>query len=144
MINKVNHQYSALFLCLIFSILQASTNLLFASELSALGLHVIPYPRQVKTGGSDFKFKNELTVVLDKDHSVSDRFTADELIRDLKNEWNIIAKIGTRGTYPSVMLTRRQATKSLKDQGYQITTGEGELVIRANGEDGLFYGTQTL
>lgn len=144
MINKVSHQYSALFLCLIFSILPASTNLLFASELSALGLHVIPYPRQVKTGGSDFTFKNELTVVLDKDHSVSDRFTADELIRDLKNEWNIIAKIGTRRTYPLVVLTRRQSTKSLKDQGYQITIGEGELVIRANGEDGLFYGTQTL
>ena len=32
----------------------------------------------------------------------------------------------------------------MKDQGYQITTGENELVIRAKGEAGLFYGTQTL
>ena len=119
-------------------------NLLFASELSELGLHVIPYPRQVKTGGPVFKIKNELTVVLDKEPSISDRFTADELIRDLKSECNIIAKTGTRGTYPSVVLTRRKATKSLKDQGYQITTGEKELVISAYGEAGLFYGTQTL
>ena len=142
--KKVNYTYLTALLCLIFSILQTTTNLLIASDLSALGLHVLPYPRQVKTGGSDFNFKNELTIVLDRNHSVADQFTADELIRDLKSEWNIIAKIGKRGTYPSVVLTRQQADKSLKDQGYQLTTGEKELVIKARGESGLFYGTQTL
>ena len=121
-----------------------SENLPTVSELSALGLNVIPYPRKVKKAGSGLIFKNDLTIVLDKDHSVSDRFAAEELIRDLKNEWKIDAKIGTRGKYPSVVLTRRQAEKSLKDQGYQITTGETELVIKARGDAGLFYGTQTL
>ncbi len=141
---KLSQLKSVLLLCLVFSILQASTNYLFASELSEFGLHVIPYPRLVKTSGSDFTFGNELTIVLDKDHSVSDQFTADELIRDLKNECNIIAKIGSKGTSPSVLLTRHQASKPLKNEGYQITTGDKELVIIANGEAGLFYGTQTL
>ncbi|OFX33702.1 MAG: hypothetical protein A2W90_21650 [Bacteroidetes bacterium GWF2_42_66] len=82
--------------------------------------------------------------MLDKDHSVPDRFTAEELIRDLKNEWNIMAKIGVRKNSPSIILTRHRATKSLKEQGYQITAKEGELQVIANGEVGLFYGTQTL
>ena len=32
----------------------------------------------------------------------------------------------------------------LGEQGYQIITGKNELILRAKGEDGLFYGTQTL
>jgi len=119
-------------------------NLLSASELDSLGLHVIPYPKQVKTGGVDFRIADELVIVLDNNHSESDRFTADELIRDLKGRWNLNAKVGNKGTYPSIILTRRGADKSLKEQGYQITTGENELVIKARGEAGLFYGTQTL
>ena len=114
------------------------------SDLYSLGLSVIPYPKQVKIEGSDFNFKNELTIVLDKNHSVSDRFAADELIKDLKNEWNINARIGSRGTYSSIVLTRNSSEKSLKDQGYQITAGEKEILIKAKSEAGLFYGTQTL
>lgn len=143
MFNKLSQLKPVLFLCLLFSILLASTSLLLASELSESGLYVIPCPREVKRGGSDFTFKNELTIVLDKGHSVSDQFTADELIRDLKSEWNINSKIGTLGTSPSIVLTRHKAPGKLKDQGYQIVAGDRELVIRASGEAGLFYGTQT-
>jgi hexosaminidase len=124
-------------------LVSVSTNILFASDLSKLGLHVIPYPKEVKISGPDFVFTQELIIVLDKEPSASDRFTADELIRDLKLEWNIIAKIGSRGKYHSLILTRHQDPKSIRDQGYRITVGEEELTISANGEDGLFYGTQT-
>jgi hexosaminidase len=144
MIKKVNTRHSVCLVCLILLFLQSSTNLLFASELSKLGLHVIPYPREVKTGGVDFSFSNQLTIVLDKVPSISDRFTAEELIRDLKNEWNIIATLGNRGIYPSIVLTRHQTRESLNDQGYEIVTGKDELIIKAKGEEGLFYGTQTL
>lgn len=139
MVNKVNPRLSVLFILQLFLIISVSVNSVYASELSESGLHLIPYPNKLTTGGHDFTFVNELTVILDKEHSVSDRFTADELIRDLKSEWNINARIGQYGTYPSIVLTRRQAPKSLTDQGYQLTTGEGELIIRANGEEGLFY-----
>ena len=142
MINKVKLNYPALFL--IFSILTTSANSLFSSELSKLGLQVIPYPQQVRTGGSNFTFKDKLTIVLDDDHSVSDQFTADELIKDLKNEWNIIAKTGVKGKNPAIILTRHRPIKLLNDQGYQIVAKEGELSVISRGEDGLFYGTQTL
>jgi hexosaminidase len=112
-------------------------------DLSVLKLTVIPYPKDVRIAGGAFAFRNDLTIVLDKNHSSSDKFAADELIRDLKDEWKITARIGSRETYPSVVLTRNRVSKSLKDQGYMLTTGENEVVISAFGEAGLFYGTQT-
>jgi len=144
MTTRMNHNYRTLFFLLTFLFLSNPINRLYASELSERGLHLIPYPQQVKISGPDFTFKNELTIVLDKNHSVSDYFTAQELIKDLKNEWNIMAKTGVKGNNPYIILTRHCTLKSLNEQGYQITTKKGELQIMANGESGLFYGTQTL
>ncbi len=144
MTKKLINRKLSIFLIIAVPILSGGFYNSFASELSEMGLNVIPYPRQVKASGPDFVFNSGLTIVLDKDHSASDRFAADELIRDLQSEYNVTAIIGAKGTSPAIVLTRRKASKSLKDQGYQITTGENELVIRANGEAGLFYGTQTL
>ena len=144
MTKKLINRNLIFFLILAVSILSGGFYNSFASELSERGLNVIPYPKQVKTSGPDFVFNSGLTIVLDKDPSASDRFTADELIRDLKSEFNVTAEIGAKGALPSIILYRRKASKSLKDQGYQITTGENELIIRASVESGLFYGTQTL
>ena len=115
-----------------------------ASELTSLGLHVIPYPQQVTLGGEDFNFNAQLTIVLDQDFSVNDQFTVDELIKDLKREWNINAKVTEVRGDNSIVLTRHKTPEMLGEQGYQIITGENELIIRAKREDGLFYGTQTL
>ena len=107
MTKKLINRKLSIFLILAVSILSGGFCNSFASELSEMGLNVIPYPRQVKTGGPDFVFSNELTIVLDKDHSASDRFAADELIRDLQSECNVTARIGAKGTssinssYPS-------------------------------------------
>jgi len=141
---RMKYNFRTLFLFLTFLFLSNPINRLYASELSERGLHLIPYPQQVKVGGPDFTFKNELTIVLDRNHSESDYFAAQELIRDLKNEWNIMTKIGVKANNPCIILTRHCTLKSLKEQGYQITAKKGELQIMANGEEGLFYGTQTL
>jgi hexosaminidase len=120
-----------------------SDSTLITSELKLLALNVIPYPRQVKSGGDDFLISGELSIVLDKNAGTADRFTAEELARDLKNKWNIQARIGNEGTGPVLVLTRRQTPKSLPRQGYQLTTAKNKLVISAGSEEGLFYGTQT-
>jgi len=143
MTKKSSNQYPKIFVILMVLFLIVTSNILIASDLYDLGLNVIPYPRDVQKVGPDFTFGNELTIVLDKDHSASDRFTADELIRDLKTEFNILAKIGIAGTYPSVILTHKKSPKSINYQGYQLTTVEQEIIIRAKGDAGLFYGTQT-
>ena len=113
------------------------------SELSALGLNVIPYPQQVSTGGEDFIINGKISIELDKNAGDADRFTAEELIRDLKNKYNIQAQVGKDGTGPVIVLTHRESTKKVPLQGYQLTASKNKLIIRACSDDGLFYGTQT-
>jgi hypothetical protein len=142
MMKKITKNYLLLFLFCI--ILFFPAGLLTAAELSSSDLHLIPWPKQLKTNGLEFAFNNELIIVLDKDHSVQDQFTAEELIRDLKDKYNIPARLGSKGTYPVIILTRGHSPKSINEQGYQLTTGKQELIISARTETGLFYGTQTL
>ncbi|MBK6281477.1 MAG: hypothetical protein IPF54_01350 [Draconibacterium sp.] len=75
---------------------------------------------------------------MDKNPSSADKFTAEELIKDLKLEWNIDAKIGKKENLPAIVLTRNQKLKSVNNQGYQIISDEKEIIVKANGEDGLF------
>jgi hexosaminidase len=116
----------------------------YASELSDMGLNVIPYPKQVKQTGSTFSFGKELTIVLDKASTKSDIFTAEELMRDLKKDFNVSAVIGKRGSLPAVILTRKGGSGKLNEEGYILTSNAKEVVIMAKGEAGLFYGSQTL
>jgi hexosaminidase len=116
---------------------------LSAGGLTPGKLHLVPHPRDISTGQADFIINRKITIVLDRDHSAADRFTADELIRALREEWNIAAEIGSRASSPSVVLTRRQG-QALHPQEYSLTTARNEVRISAASEDGLFYGTQTL
>ncbi|MDD4109675.1 MAG: family 20 glycosylhydrolase, partial [Prolixibacteraceae bacterium] len=65
-------------------------------------------------------------------------------IRDLKKEFNTEGTIsGVKGA-KSIVLTHNQAPGSISSQGYKITTAKDEVIVRATGEEGIFYGTQTL
>ncbi|MBX3242141.1 MAG: beta-N-acetylhexosaminidase [Chitinophagaceae bacterium] len=107
-------------------------------------LRVIPYPRQVSATGNDFVFTTHLSIVLDKNHSDADAFTAMELIRDLKKEFNIAAVVHKVPGTHSIILTRRKKIAQTGSQGYSLITDKNEIRIAANSEQGLFYGTQTL
>jgi hexosaminidase len=115
-----------------------------ANELSSIGLHVIPYPQKVFLEGNAFEISKELTIILDKKHSDADLFAAKELIKDLKDEWGIQAKLSENRGAQTIVLTYNQAPKTLKAQGYQIKTSANELTVSANDEAGLFYGSRTL
>lgn len=129
--------------CFLFFLSLQIKQTISASDLSQLGLHVIPYPREVYNEGEDFTFSGDLTVVLNSGHSEADRFAAEELIRDLKNEWNIKGIISDKRGYKSVVLNRKAMGDKLNDQGYQLKTSGNELVISAKDDAGLFYGTRT-
>ena len=104
-------------------------NNLFADAISGPELNVIPYPRQVKTGGDDFIINGQLTIVLDKNPSAADKFAAEELIRDLKLEFNISSAIGVMGAEQTVVLTHKGVPGSVTKQGYMLTSGKKELII---------------
>ncbi|MEO6455063.1 MAG: glycoside hydrolase family 20 zincin-like fold domain-containing protein, partial [Ginsengibacter sp.] len=129
---------------ILFSIFFFASLITNASDLSNLGLYVIPYPQQVIIKGNDFVFTNYLNIVLDKNHTEADEFTANEFIADLKKEWNIDAKISILRLGFSIILTRQKIRLKHGEQGYQIMVSKNALTISANGEDGLFYGTQTM
>lgn len=114
------------------------------TELSKLGLYVLPYPQEVKVTGDSFIIGGPLTIVLNKNHSPADVFAAEELIRDLREQWGITATTGTSKNTPSIVFIRDKANAKLNKQSYQIITGKDKVIIRANGEEGLFYGTRTL
>jgi len=115
-----------------------------ATGLADSGLYVIPYPQQVVFSGDDFFFQNRLNIVLDKNHSDPDEFTANELIQDLKKEWNVDATLNEKGNSSSIILSRKKALSKLGKQGYQLSVTKNSITITASGEEGLFYGTQTL
>ena len=135
--------FPILMTCFLFSFFLPAKQTLFASDLSQLGLHVIPYPHEVYPGGTDFFFSDELTIVLDANHSEADRFAAEELVRDLKSAWNIKGVISGKSGDKSVLLDRKGASGTLKDQGYLLKASGNEVVISAKDEAGLFYGTRT-
>ncbi|MEO8763278.1 MAG: glycoside hydrolase family 20 zincin-like fold domain-containing protein [Ginsengibacter sp.] len=115
-----------------------------ATGLTDAGLYVIPYPQKVVIEGDNFIFNNSLHVVLDKNHSPSDEFAAEELIHDLRNEWNITAELTNKTGLYSIVLTRQKNFLKPGKQGYQLIVSKNGIIIRASGEEGLFYGTQTL
>lgn len=116
----------------------------FATKLSDIGLYVLPYPQEVSIRGDAFVFTSNLTIVLNKNHSAADEFAANELVNDLKEQWNITARISTQIGSNSIVFIRSNAGPEYHQQGYQITTSKNEIIIKGNDEDGLFYGTRTL
>lgn len=112
--------------------------------LPDVGLYVLPYPQQVSIEGDAFVFTGNLTIVLNKNHSVTDEFAASELVNDLKDQWNIPAELSNQKGSNSIVLIRKKAHSTYHKQGYEIVVSKNEIIITANDEDGLFYGTRTL
>jgi hypothetical protein len=133
---------SLLFLVLL---LAASTfTIVYPARGTAIqDLNIIPYPQQMNFTGKNIILNQTLSIVLDKNHTKADQFTAEELIKDLKKEWGIEAGITSTPERGALILTRSGAKEIKNDQGYRLTTEENGITIQAKGETGLFYGTQT-
>lgn len=130
-----------LFSMLLFFLLAAKC---YATDLKDLGLYVLPYPQEVSIKGEPFVFKNNLNIVLNKNHTPADEFAANELVRDLKEQWNITAHISNQKGPYTIFLVRKKGNSKIGKQGYEINANAKEIVITAAGEEGLFYGTRTL
>ncbi|MCF6332319.1 MAG: beta-N-acetylhexosaminidase [Draconibacterium sp.] len=116
----------------------------YSTDLFDLGLYVIPYPQQVMLGGDDFIFTDDLTVVLDKDATEDDKFTANELLNDLQKEWGIVGSITNNEGQNSIILAHKNVPAGLSEQGYELETTKNRIIIKSTSGAGLFYGTQTL
>ncbi len=129
--------------CVLLITVSAFLNFCIGSELTDLGLHVIPYPQQVAVGGNDFVLKNPVHVVLDKNASPIDRKTANQLKSELEEKWGMNVVISEKKGACNVQLTRDGIPKSMIEQGYVLSTDSDMLTIKAKDGDGIFYGVQT-
>jgi len=123
-----------------------------ANALLNKGIYLIPHPQEVNLGGEDFILDREVTIVLDKNASEQDMFAATELAAQLERDWGVRkADISSIASGKSIILTHKDVPKEINVlpkkkalQAYQLSAGADQLVIRAKGDAGLYYGTQTL
>ena len=115
-----------------------------ATELSELGLHVIPYPQEVETAGSAFLMSQKIVIVIDRNASAEDKFTAQQLVQSLKEIYGIDATVSAQSSKGAITLTRKGAEKRVGEEGYQLTASADGVSVQARTAAGLFYGTQTL
>ena len=123
----------------------------FKSKLFDNGINLIPYPQKVIFSEQNFHPGNQVSIVLDKNASEDDRFTAGELKERLQNEWNIQTEIESKTTGKKIILSRKNVPREIRslsdkkaEQAYQIIVSANQIEINAKGEAGLFYGMQTL
>lgn len=121
------------------------------TTLFSEGIYLIPHPQEVILGGGDFVLGNKLSIILDRNASEGDRFAATELAAQLMKEWGVDAVLDGSASGRSILLTHKGVSKDIVRlpekkalQGYELKAEADQLVIRAKGEAGLFYGTQTL
>lgn len=114
------------------------------SELWRNGIPLIPYPQLVEMGGEDFIFGNQMDIQTDNGANGEELFAAEELSRQLNEQWGIECRITENASGPSIILTLDGAPEIIGNQGYRLETSARDLVIRAKTATGLFYGTQSL
>ncbi len=106
-------------------------------------LNLIPYPQEIKQVNTRFIFDGPVSIMLDKNASEGDRFTASELKDQLKNEFAKEAFINQKNG-KAIHLTKKGASQKIGQEGYELTVGETSVTIKAHSDAGLVYGVQTL
>ena len=114
------------------------------TELWRNGISIIPYPQIVEMGGEDFVFEKQIDILIDKEAVPEDMFAAEELSRQLNEQWSVECRITEVSSGKCILLTRQKVSGDVDDQWYRIETSSDRLIIRANDAAGLFYGTQSL
>jgi hypothetical protein len=122
-----------------------------STELFKAGIKLIPYPQEVLIEGEDFVPGAQVSIILDRSASERERFTASELARQLEEDWGIQAVISDESSAAAIILTHEGLTEKITElpakkalQAYELIAASDQLIIRAQGEAGIFYGTQTL
>lgn len=114
------------------------------TQLWKTGITIIPYPQYVVFQGDDFILSDIVQIHVDKGASPEDLFAANELSRQLKDQWRIECQINENSKNATIFLTRKKTLRNLDEQGYQLEVSSDQLIVSANDAPGLYYGIQTL
>jgi hypothetical protein len=144
MVTVILKHYPVLF----FLLLSVNTGIIFAAEGNTTlwneGLAVIPYPRSVILKGTNFVFNDQVCIRTDKSNSPGEEFAAEELSRQLFDDWGITTRICSKPGKNGILLTCRNIGRDLGNEGYSISSSSDGVIVNAHSSAGLFYGVQTL
>jgi hypothetical protein len=113
------------------------------TDLSKLGLHVIPYPQQVTVAAGALVLPPSTTITMDANATGADKFAANRLMTALKAKWHISSTISNNNN-GTIRLTRKKSPRGMAEEGYTISVENNQVVIQARDEAGLYYGVETL
>src|SRR5580658_4622138 len=115
---------------------------LAASAATAADLRIIPYPRKVETIDARMPLRGTITISV-ASNDPEDRFAAALLADEIQSAAKIKVKIGG-GSGGQIVLTRKDASAELGDEGYTIEANAKNVRVTARTAAGIFYGVQTL
>ncbi|GAA5225068.1 beta-N-acetylhexosaminidase [Membranihabitans marinus] len=115
----------------------------FTTELSRLGLNVIPYPQEVIVDGEAFYF-NQTNIFISNKYSEEVEFTIRELVLDLKSEYGIDLTTTTSKGKSNIVFQLNPSLNIDNDQGYTIDVSKNKITVEAISSVGLFHASQTI
>ena len=133
-----------LLVILVFQVTNAKSQVKGETILWNAGISIIPYPQSVVLTGNDFVLSGVILIHLDKGASAEDHFSANELGRQLNDQWGIQYSVDENKGSSGIFLTRKSTSKDIGEQGYQLEVSSNQVIVRAGKAAGLFYGIQTL
>jgi hexosaminidase len=121
-------------------------------------LQIIPAPKHVSAGDSEFSIGRDCRIVLADDKSVDDRFAARDFVDDVKESAGVNVKIGGSSRseiliglidLPRILQALKRGgldpgVRKLTDEGYLLTVSGKQVVVAGKTPAGTFYGLQTL
>ncbi len=108
------------------------------------GISLIPYPQKVELTGKDYTLKKQVTIFISQDASPEDIFTAEELERQLHEQFHFSSRISTSTPGRGILLDRMDKVEGMKAQAYHLSVSPKQISIVGSDAAGLFYGMQTL
>ncbi len=105
---------------------------------AAEGAPIIPRPTSLEYGKGTFELKADITII-----APDNMMEAHYLARLLEKGFGKKPKINATGKGITLLLDKR-LSDTLGNEGYMLDIGNGEIILKAAGDTGIFYGIQSM
>ena len=115
---------------------------LFAQN-SESNINIIPQPTNVIVGDGYFEINNSTKIICDKKNQDVANYLRS--ILQPSTGYNLpVVELNNKNVSDAIILMQEDVNSDLGNEGYQLTVSGKNILIKANADNGLFYGVQTL
>lgn len=113
---------------------------------SEMKINIIPTPQILEHVNGTFNFSPNSTISISDESLI---FTANEIVKNLKNEFDIDSKIVSSNANIELKIVKNlnginKIKSDVYDQAYQLSISENKIEIKSTTARGLFYGAMSL